>query len=486
MESRDETNPAPPEALEPDAPAQPPQSDVAELEIEFGELEQAEPQEQLRPDRNKHFAVVQVGEPQPGELQVFVDLDAMRDMEEHAVSDTRVELGGVMLGGQFQDEDGHAYVLISDSLRAKHYEATKGSFKFTHETWEQITRERDEFPPDMQMVGWYHTHPDWGVFLSGMDMFICDNFFNKRLDVALVIDPCRQDRGFFQWTGNPAERVRRIGCFYLIASRFRQAELEEQAAYLEGQFTMATDPRLRGLGPSVPPVVHVSNDQSAWMAGMIGMLALQLGLLLLLAWRILLPSPAAEEENAPEQLARIQQQLERTAEAQRLQTEAAAQIRLLDQIAGQWDGGQEGLVTSMMEKTNEVNELKSNLAAHRAFEESLKARVERVEESLKRSVRKEESLRADLVNLNKRIQRMQATDNKRLLTIAELKDEVATFERGESPGLLGGFSPWSVLGLGAVLGAIAGGGIAMSVARQRQEEELGDLAEESSPDTNTN
>jgi proteasome lid subunit RPN8/RPN11 len=40
------------------------------------------------------------------------------------------------------------------------------------------------------MVGWYHTHPDWGVFLSSMDMFICDNFFNK-LDVAYVIDPWR-------------------------------------------------------------------------------------------------------------------------------------------------------------------------------------------------------------------------------------------------------------------------------------------------------
>ena len=163
--------------------------------IQFGEVEEVSREKRLRPDQNKHYAIVEYESPREGELPVFVDLDTMRDMESHAVTDTSVELGGVLLGGQYEDEDGNPFVLVSDSLRAEHYEATKGSFKFTHETWTTISRQRDEFPDDLQMVGWYHTHPDWGVFLSGMDMFICDNFFNRELDVALVIDPCRGDRG---------------------------------------------------------------------------------------------------------------------------------------------------------------------------------------------------------------------------------------------------------------------------------------------------
>ena len=142
------------------------------------------------------------------------------------------------MGGQHQDEDGNSFVVIHDSLRARHYQATKGSFKFTHDTWERISREREEFSADWQMVGWYHTHPDWSVFLSGMDMFICDHFFNKPLDVALVIDPCRRDRGFFQWTDQVSERVRRTTGFYLIASRFRQSELEQFATSLEEIQTM--------------------------------------------------------------------------------------------------------------------------------------------------------------------------------------------------------------------------------------------------------
>src|SRR5206468_822100 len=107
---------------------------------------------------------------------------------------------------------GRPFVVITECLRAQHYESTQGSFKFTHATWSAITRERQRFLPELQMVGWYHTHPDWGVFLSGMDLFICDHFFSQQLDVAYVIDPCRGDRGMFQWiddSGEPRKRMQR-------------------------------------------------------------------------------------------------------------------------------------------------------------------------------------------------------------------------------------------------------------------------------------
>src|SRR5205823_6671169 len=205
--------------------------------------EQAAPARALRPDENRHYAVVAYGEPEPGDLPIYVDLDVLADMEVHARSDMSVELGGVLLGGTYEDESGQPFVVITDSLRAKHYESTKGSFKFTHDTWAAITRERDQFPAELKMVGWYHTHPDWGVFLSGMDMFICDNFFNKRLDAAYVIDPCRGDRGMFQWTGNPRQRVRRTGGFFVTASRFRAAELEHYVAELSSNMPGAISSR---------------------------------------------------------------------------------------------------------------------------------------------------------------------------------------------------------------------------------------------------
>lgn len=284
-----------------------------DADIQFGELEEAGREVRLRPDRNRHYAVVPVHQPEDVDLPIFVDVDVMRDMEFHALTDTSVELGGVMLGGQYEDENGEPFVLVTDSLRAEHYEATKGSFKFTHETWARISRQREEFPEDLQMVGWYHTHPDWGVFLSGMDMFICENFFNRPLDLALVIDPCRGDRGWFQWTDPSSTKIRRTGGFYLVGSRFRQAELEYFAFQLKGKFDMAAEYRNQGmggsLGPSLPPVVNISDSGNAsTQFGIFGLLTLQFLFLAVLSWKLLFGGDSQSASELQQQLAALSEQ----------------------------------------------------------------------------------------------------------------------------------------------------------------------------------
>jgi len=270
------------------------------MDMQFGDVEEAGPDVQLRPDQNRHYAVVPVHSPEDADLPIFVDIDVMRDMESHALTDTSVELGGVMLGGQFEDDEGNAFVLVTDSLRAEHYEATKGSFKFTHETWQQISRQRDEFPKELQMVGWYHTHPDWGVFLSGMDMFICDNFFNRPLDLALVIDPCRGDRGWFHWEPAAKDRIRRTGGFYLIGSRFRQSEIEYFAHQLKGKLGMSPEFRNSGIagsiGPQSAPIVNISDSRNSNLnLGIMALLTMQFFFLMLISWKLLFSGPDASQ-----------------------------------------------------------------------------------------------------------------------------------------------------------------------------------------------
>jgi len=313
-------------------------------EIEFGELEQAAPNRALRPDENRHYAVVAYGEPAERDLAIFVDLDVLAEMEEHAQSDTSVELGGVLLGGSFEDEQGRPFIVVTDSLRAQHYESTKGSFKFTHDTWSAITREREQFPPELSMVGWYHTHPDWGVFLSGMDMFICDNFFNKQLDVAYVIDPCRGDRGMFQWTGASADadqrhRIRRTSGFFVTTSRFRAAELEYYVAELSSAMPGTTTRPAAGTYPA--PVVHLHQPhdrEPPWQAlAVIGAVALQCVLLALIAWKVLTPSggsgrPADEKMVATlEKLDASLSSLEARRRAELAEERAKARAELMDE-----------------------------------------------------------------------------------------------------------------------------------------------------------
>lgn len=391
--------------------------------MQFGDLEEDAPKQSLRPDQNKHFCVVGYDAPTSNDLPIYVDIDVIRDMELHALSDTNVELGGVLLGGQFIDEDGRPFVVVSDSLRAKHYESTKGSFKFTHDTWSEISRERDEFPEDLQMVGWYHTHPDWGVFLSGMDMFICDNFFARELDVALVIDPCRQDRGMFQWTGNPEDRIRRTDGFYVTASRFREAELEQYIAQLEGS-TMAHDPRFANQGYSAPVVNVTGNREQPWQGiAIMGMLVIQLCFLALIGWKMTMPVG----NQKPDGIASIEKKLDAIVTARKQQADLDAQFQLLDHIVAKLPGGGQGVVEDLnnaqkqlikadvdtRSRDDRILVLESRLKATGASLEGIKTKYEDLAELQKKLLEKHVSLKEEKQTLVLKVRELTAPDDEK-------------------------------------------------------------------------
>jgi proteasome lid subunit RPN8/RPN11 len=49
-------------------------------------------------------------------------------------------------------------------------------------------------------LGWYHSHPGLGVFLSGTDIFSHSSFFaSEPWYIAVVIDPVSREFGAFSW-----------------------------------------------------------------------------------------------------------------------------------------------------------------------------------------------------------------------------------------------------------------------------------------------
>lgn len=269
---------------------------MSEGEIRFGDVAETPVVRRLRPDKDPRWCVVSCFAPQENEPTIYVDLDTMHEIEAHAASDTKVELGGVLLGGQYVDEQGLPFVLVEDALRAERYEATKGSFKFTHETWEAISRRRDEYPEGVAMVGWYHTHPDWGVFLSGMDLFICRNFFARQLDLALVIDPCRDERGWFCWRTD-SDRPEQTAGFYLYTSRFRFAEASAYARSLERAMPPTSTARTvpPAFGTSSPTVISVPSPPRNALGEIlvVVILGLQTVMLAILLWQASTPNESA-------------------------------------------------------------------------------------------------------------------------------------------------------------------------------------------------
>lgn len=135
-------------------------------------------------------------------VDVLLDEAPLRAMQAHALSSLDREVAGVMIGCQPEKQpDGRYIVHVIDSIIAKHTVMQGASVTYTPESWRYMTDTLWERYPDESavIVGWYHTHPGFGIFLSGMDLFIHQNFFTQIWHVAYVLDPRARTSGFFCW-----------------------------------------------------------------------------------------------------------------------------------------------------------------------------------------------------------------------------------------------------------------------------------------------
>jgi proteasome lid subunit RPN8/RPN11 len=129
---------------------------------------------------------------------VLLSRPAAQTIWQHALSDTSREVGGVLVG-RLLCAAGCDVVAVEHALPARHAEAGSTFVKFTHEAWEEWHALLDTQFAGRCIVGWYHSHPGFGVFLSDHDLFIHENFFRQPWQVAVVSDPVRGEMGYFGW-----------------------------------------------------------------------------------------------------------------------------------------------------------------------------------------------------------------------------------------------------------------------------------------------
>ncbi|MEW5986660.1 MAG: hypothetical protein AB1791_08510 [Chloroflexota bacterium] len=143
-----------------------------------------------------------LGHPTWTAVDILINEPAFRDAQAHALSSLEREVAGVLIGPPPEKQpDGRYLVHVSDTIIAKHTRMHGASVTYTPESWRYLNDKLVEMYPDESavMVGWYHTHPGFGIFLSGMDQFIHQNFFTQVWHVALVLDPLAHKSGFFCW-----------------------------------------------------------------------------------------------------------------------------------------------------------------------------------------------------------------------------------------------------------------------------------------------
>jgi proteasome lid subunit RPN8/RPN11 len=363
-------------------------------EIVFGEMKVREPERRPRPDRDRKYACLAYEVPAPIDLPIFLDRRTADAIERHALSDTSVELGGILLGKECVDPaTGQPFVWITQSLEAKHYANTQASFTYTHDSWEVITRERDRLHPDFDIVGWYHTHPSFGIFLSHHDLFIHQHFFAQSLQVAYVVDPINQTRGFFQWRDGGLAQV---GGYYLTAERGDRVALARLANDLEklpnpeggggGMISPRLEAELIKMLTRPAQSHQVSPVERLQLATIFGMIGTFLGILgvALVLWLFQIQGKLQDQNDNMDALARA---IERIGENQRL-----ANDTLIRKIGGDKP---EEFVAQYNKATKERDDAKGLLEVQRSMSEELGASRKALAEKLASAQKELDQVKAD-------------------------------------------------------------------------------------------
>ena len=130
-------------------------------------------------------------------VQVFLSQPAYSRICLHSASDTTVEVGGVLVGHWCLGQQHEQFVLIEHALPARHTRQGDSFVTFTSESLLDFHEQIETSFKGMLMVGWYHTHPGMGIFMSHYDLWLHRNFFPEPWQVALVVEPVAAAAGFF-------------------------------------------------------------------------------------------------------------------------------------------------------------------------------------------------------------------------------------------------------------------------------------------------
>jgi len=189
-------------------------------------------------------------------LRVAAGRSAYAELVAHAKSSLKAEVCGVLAGQVCEDDEGF-FVDIEAVIPGA--AASEGSVHvtFTQETWNAIhaTLERDH--PKLKIVGWYHTHPGFGVEFSEMDLFIQRNFFAGAEHLALVTDPLNGDVAICM---NTPEGIQYLDRFW-VDGREQQCRVPSRTSAKPGEAQpVALPDKLIALEERVSQLVQALDD----------------------------------------------------------------------------------------------------------------------------------------------------------------------------------------------------------------------------------
>lgn len=153
--------------------------------------------------------------PAVGQPLVLVHQTALLQITSHSRSNLNCELGGALLGHAYRHKSG-IVVEVKAALPAVSADHGPVHFTFSADSWSKLHQDRTAHYSNLDIIGWFHTHPDLGVFYSSDDVVVHSAAFTLPWHIGLVVDPVREEAAFFGWvTGSLSP----LGGFYELPER---------------------------------------------------------------------------------------------------------------------------------------------------------------------------------------------------------------------------------------------------------------------------
>lgn len=132
---------------------------------------------------------------------VYIYRDTIQNIHQ-LTKDFENEIFGYLIGNILEWK-GQIYVVIeeilfilgavhSDKFSTSQIEGTAGKYE---RRFQKLKKKRKN--DNLRIVGWWHSHPGFSCFLSHTDLKTQEYFFPESYQVALVVDPHKDELEFF-------------------------------------------------------------------------------------------------------------------------------------------------------------------------------------------------------------------------------------------------------------------------------------------------
>lgn len=126
---------------------------------------------------------------------VLISRLALQQILGHAIKGNEIEVMGILLGITLNNKFivTRTFELPVEGTETR-VNAQSESYEYMVQYVSQLINDEDELPTNEKVVGWYHSHPGYDCWLSGIDMRTQD--LNQSFQdpyVAIVVDPLKSD-----------------------------------------------------------------------------------------------------------------------------------------------------------------------------------------------------------------------------------------------------------------------------------------------------